>query len=130
MTVVADMFFHHYGRIIVVLSMLREEDMGNYSGDELALLCKLQPFIEYSLNVVYLTQRQQERTSTTEKDGLAERELDVIELLLSGASNKAIAVDLCPGLATVKTHLHHIYQKVSVQSRSELVANVLLNLQG
>lgn len=126
---VADMFFRHDGRIIAVLSMLREEAMGNYNGEELVLLRKLQPFLEYSLNAVYLPQRQQERSSITDKYGLTERELDVIELLLSGASNKEIAVDLGLGLATVKTHLHHIFQKVSVQSRSELIAKVLLDLQ-
>ncbi|WP_296062658.1 LuxR C-terminal-related transcriptional regulator [uncultured Amphritea sp.] len=126
---VADMFFRNNGRIIAALSMLREEEMGNYTADELKLLCKLQPFLEYSLNAVYLPHRNAERSSITDKYALTERELDVLELLLSGSSNKEIAGDLGLGLATVKTHLHHIFQKVSVQSRSELVARVLLDLQ-
>ncbi|WP_290703979.1 LuxR C-terminal-related transcriptional regulator [Amphritea sp.] len=126
---VADMFFRHEGQIIAVLSMLREERLGNYSEEELQLLRKLQPFLEYSLKSVYLPKRHKERLSIYEKYGLTERELDVIELLLSGTSNKEIAVELSLGLATVKTHLHHIFQKTSVQSRSELVAKVLLDLQ-
>ncbi|WP_299199664.1 LuxR C-terminal-related transcriptional regulator [uncultured Amphritea sp.] len=126
---VADIFFRSEERIIAVLSMLREERLGNYSDDELQLLRKLQPFLEYSLNAVYLPHRNAERSSITDKYALTERELDVLELLLSGSSNKEIAVDLGLGLATVKTHLHHIFQKVSVQSRSELIASVLLDLQ-
>lgn len=126
---VADMFFRYEGQIVAVLSMLREEGQGNYSRDELKLLCKLQPFLEYSLNAVYLPQRKEERTSIIEKYSLTERELDVLELLLNGSSNKDIAVELGLGLATVKTHLHHIFQKISVFSRSELIAKVLQDLK-
>ncbi|WP_417224263.1 response regulator transcription factor [Amphritea sp.] len=126
---VADMFFRHEGRIIAVLTMLREAGLGNYSTHELRLLRSLQPFLEYSLNAVYLPHRNNERQSITDHYALTERELDVLELLLSGSSNKEIALALGLGLATIKTHLHNIFQKVSVQSRSELIAKVLPLLQ-
>ncbi|GGK60242.1 helix-turn-helix transcriptional regulator [Amphritea balenae] len=126
---VADMFFRHQGQIIAVLTMLRKEELGDFSTTELTLLNNLQPFLEYSLQSVYLPQRGQERQSVSDKYGLTEREIDVVELLLSGVTNKEIAIELSLGLATVKTHLHHIFQKTEVQSRSELVAKVLRDLQ-
>ncbi len=126
---VTDMFFRQEGEIIAVLTMLREESLGNFSQQELALLNRLQPFFEYSLKSVWLPRRNSQRNSVSQKYGLTEREVDVIELLLSGATNKEIAAELSLGLATVKTHLHHIFQKTEVQSRSELVAKVLLDLQ-
>lgn len=125
---VTDMFFRQEGRIIAVISMLREEALGKFLPDELMLLKKVQPFLEYSLNAVYMPQRNQERQSISEKYSLTERELDVLELLLSGTSNKQIAIELNLGLATIKTHLHHIFQKTNVQTRSELVSTVLLDL--
>lgn len=126
---VADMFFRNEGRIVAVLSLLREESLGNFTQPELELLKKVQPFMEYSLNTVYLPQRDKERETITQRYQLTDRELDVLELLISGANNKQIAKELNIGLATIKTHLHHIFQKMSVSTRSELVSKVVLELQ-
>ncbi len=125
---VADMFFRQDGQIVAVLSMLRQESLGPFTHDELELLKKLQPFMEFSLNAVYLPKRNEERQQISSKYQLTTRELDTLELVISGASNKAIASHLSLGLATVKTHLHHIFQKTEVSSRSELVAKMLKEL--
>jgi DNA-binding NarL/FixJ family response regulator len=53
---------------------------------------------------------------------LSERELEVLRLLPSGSSNKTIAVQLDVSENTVKTHLSHIFSKLSVQSRAEAVS--------
>jgi DNA-binding NarL/FixJ family response regulator len=55
-------------------------------------------------------------------EGLSERELEVLRLLPSGSSNKAIAVQLGLSENTVKTHLSHIFAKLGVQSRAEAVS--------
>ncbi|KEA65248.1 Monoamine regulon transcriptional regulator [Marinobacterium lacunae] len=125
---VADMFFRREGRIIAGLSMMREESLGNFRADELALLRKVQPFLEYALNAVYLPRREREREGIADKYGLTERELDVLELVLRGSGNKEIAAQLTLGEATVKTHLIRIFRKTDVKKRSELVAKVLLDL--
>ena len=125
---VADMFFRRNGRIIAGLSVMRKESMGNFQAEELALLHKVQPFIEFSLNAIYLPRREQERESIGQKYDLTERELEVLECVLRGSGNKEIAVHLSLGLATIKTHLHHIFRKADVRTRSELVAKVMLDL--
>ena len=53
---------------------------------------------------------------------LSERELQVLHLLASGKTNREIASDLTLGLSTIKTHLHHIYQKLEVNSRTLAIA--------
>ena len=58
-------------------------------------------------------------------EDLSERELQVLHLLVSGASNKAIAAQLDLSENTIKTHLSHIFAKLNVQSRAEAVAVAL-----
>ncbi len=53
---------------------------------------------------------------------LSERELEVLRLIASGASNREIARQLFVSLATVKTHINHIYRKLEVRSRTQAVA--------
>jgi DNA-binding NarL/FixJ family response regulator len=58
-------------------------------------------------------------------EGLSEREMDVLRLLPSGGSNKAIAAQLGLSENTVKSHISHIFAKLGVQSRAEAVSAAL-----
>jgi DNA-binding NarL/FixJ family response regulator len=53
---------------------------------------------------------------------LTDRELDVLRLLGTGASNREIAKTLFVTEATVKTHLVHIFEKLGADSRARAVA--------
>ena len=53
---------------------------------------------------------------------LSARELEVLHLVASGATNNAIATRLHISDATVKSHLVHIYTKLGVSSRTAAVA--------
>ena len=50
---------------------------------------------------------------------LTDREREILACAAAGRSNKEIADQLCVSLDTVKTHLHHIYQKLKVSGRVE-----------
>ena len=52
---------------------------------------------------------------------LTEREQEILACVAAGKGNKAIAERMCVSLDTVKTHLHHTYQKLGVTSRIEAV---------
>ncbi|MFN2138043.1 MAG: response regulator [Candidatus Promineifilaceae bacterium] len=56
------------------------------------------------------------------ENALTERELDVLELIVDGGSNKEIAAELQITIHTVKNHVQHIFRKLDVYSRHEAAA--------
>lgn len=52
---------------------------------------------------------------------LSKRELQLLQVLSSGASNDAIAGQMCISSHTVKTHLHNIFHKINVDNRLQAV---------
>jgi DNA-binding CsgD family transcriptional regulator len=53
---------------------------------------------------------------------LTRREREVAQLACEGRSNKEIAQNACLSLQTVKKHLHSVFRKLEVPSRSRLAA--------
>jgi len=62
---------------------------------------------------------------TPASEPLTGRELQVVELVARGASNREIARDLRISEATVKTHLLHIFEKLEVGDRTSAVTTAL-----
>ena len=58
----------------------------------------------------------------TPRTSLTPRELEVLQLVAAGASNRQIGQDLMLSEATEKSHLVHIYDKLGVRSRTSAVA--------
>jgi two-component system, NarL family, response regulator LiaR len=65
---------------------------------------------DFSLNQVSL-----------EEMGLSLREMEVLQLLSKGHSNKSIAEQLFVSLNTVKTHCSKIFEKMEVHSRMQAI---------
>jgi DNA-binding NarL/FixJ family response regulator len=57
--------------------------------------------------------------AATQVEQLTDREKEVLELVMHGMGNKAIADRLGVTVAAVKWHLQHIYEKLHVHSRTE-----------
>jgi DNA-binding NarL/FixJ family response regulator len=62
---------------------------------------------------------------TTPADSLTRRELEVLEVMVSGASNQAIAERLFISRDTVRNHVASILQKLDAHSKLEAVAVAL-----
>lgn len=62
------------------------------------------------------------RPSNGEPDDLSPRELEILELVARGTTNREAAKRLFISEATVKTHLLHIYAKLGVNDRAAAVA--------
>ncbi len=60
-------------------------------------------------------------------DPLTDREQEVLQLILSGKSNREIGRDLFISENTVKTHARNIFSKYDVGSRAELISTLLKN---
>ena len=50
---------------------------------------------------------------------LTQREREVLRLLVDGSTNRAIAEQLYVSVETVKSHMHHIMQKLGVKDRTQ-----------
>jgi len=56
---------------------------------------------------------------------LTRREKEVLSLIVEGKSYKMIAAELAIGFETVRTHIKNIYDKLHVQSLTEMVAKAI-----
>ena len=68
-------------------------------------------------------------TNQSLPEPLSERELEVLQLIDSGASNQEIANHLVIGMSTVKKHINHVFGKLGVDSRTQAIVRArALNL--
>jgi NarL family two-component system response regulator LiaR len=72
-----------------------------------------------------LLQRRQVAQSESNPDGLTERELAVLRLIALGQSNQEIADKLVVSVATVRTHVNHIFAKLGLETRSQAMLYAL-----
>lgn len=63
--------------------------------------------------------------SQSREYGLSGREMEILQLLAEGKSNKDIGKELWISEQTVKTHVSHIFEKMGTKDRTETVAKAL-----
>jgi diguanylate cyclase (GGDEF)-like protein/PAS domain S-box-containing protein len=63
-------------------------------------------------------------TRTKEMYSISSREMDVFKLIVNGLSNKEISNELFISEHTVKNHITHIFQKLTVNDRLQAMAKV------
>lgn len=65
--------------------------------------------------------RERARSERVEALELTPREMEILQLIAAGLSNRKIADKLALSIYTVKNHVHHILDKLQVQDRREAV---------
>jgi DNA-binding CsgD family transcriptional regulator len=120
-----EIFLRDRGRIIAGVSLLREIGQPDLNAHELEVLRGLYAFLEaaYASATRDLPARSG-REGVIHRRGLTAREVDVARLVAAGATNGEIARALCVSLATVKSHLNHVFAKLGVRSRAQVMLMV------
>lgn len=90
--------------------------------DRQQALQHLHRFLQHTISCHPYVREQARAVALRDRFGLTRREVEVVDLICSGASNAEIASDRGIGLATVKTHVVRVLDKVGVDSRCALVA--------
>ena len=81
--------------------------------------------IPTSSKTVAIQATEQEYTNMLEAYPLTERELEVLELIVEGFSNAAIAEKLYITVGTVKTHVRNILNKLCADDRTQAAVRAL-----
>ncbi|ARS52417.1 LuxR C-terminal-related transcriptional regulator [Kushneria konosiri] len=109
-----------------------------YRRDSLALICKgiaklINDELWMSRNLMTRLirfYRRQQINAFRPANGLTHRELEILRLLGTGASNTEIANQLFVSEHTVKSHLYNIFRKLKVRNRIQAMNWVRQNLGG
>jgi DNA-binding NarL/FixJ family response regulator len=59
------------------------------------------------------------KTQRIQKHSLSRQEVNILSMIVEGATNEEIADKFCISKHTVKTHLYNIFKKINVRSRFE-----------
>lgn len=73
----------------------------------------------------FAQQAHRDRGPEGPRSGLTDREKEILQLVINGASNKEIASILCLSESTVKNHLHNILKKLHLHNRVQAAAFAL-----
>ena len=117
-------------RIICEINLFRDEESGDFDERDMFILnifknhlenivCRL---IDYDKNSSPFGNGIKKAVSKYE---LTTREAQVLELICSGESNQNIADILSISVSTVKKHIYNLFDKISVQSRGQLISVII-----
>lgn len=119
----AEIFFRkRNGEPVFGMSLIKQQHDGQFNAFDHKILNSF-----YGLSEKYLHHHIDilDREYLSQSYQLTKKEIIVVEELLKGMNNHLIAENLSCSLATVKTHIQHIYQKINVANRQELMCKFL-----
>lgn len=122
---VMEIWMRAQDRLVAGFSLLRMAPGQPFSEDEVERVRAVQPLLELALVSKGLGERTLKLPFAPDVQ-LTQREQQIARLVSDGLSNKEIGKQLALAQPTVKTHLLHIFRKLGVSSRTELVATLFL----
>ena len=124
---IIEMFFHVDGKLVAGAALFTSNQQAELNGNDLKKLHHLHRFIQFSLEQSASNPTQTNFDSFANEFQLTAKERSVVQLVVEGLPNKSIAQNLCCSVATVKTHLQHIFSKLAVNSKAEVTNLILKN---
>lgn len=120
-----DLLFRKHDRVRAGVSVMWADDDEPPSERRYALAETLQDYIQFTIDDHLSEGSADPLDRAIRVLHLTRREGEVSKLLCYGRTNADIAGCLGISLATVKTHLIHVFEKAGVENRSALVARVM-----
>ena len=121
----AEMVFANDGDNIGGISLLWTRPMDDSSRREHDSLQSLRRYIQLSFHQALQGTPIGWRKTLVNVYRLTRREVQIVELVCAGHTNAKLAQLLDLSLATVKTHLLHVFEKLGVSNRAALVQRAL-----
>ena len=112
----------------------RSKNRGNFDKDDLKILDLIAPHfrnamrnISFAKHVPPTLDFEDIKRRFSDDYGLTKREQDIALSVLEGNTDKAIIAKKHISMATLRTHLRHIFDKVDVKSRAELCSKAIFD---
>jgi DNA-binding CsgD family transcriptional regulator len=120
----AEMIFSYRGKAVAGLSIVWTQRRCEHR-PTVELGGALQNYIEFNLGTVWPDVGAACGEPGSAEGAFTSREKEVLDVVCRGFTNEQIAWHLNISVATVKTHLIHIFKKTGVETRGELISRVL-----
>jgi DNA-binding CsgD family transcriptional regulator len=137
----ASLLFWDADRLVSEIEIRRKAQQGDFTVREIALLQRLHPHLETTLQRLSAVERRACSAGAVQPDDVAKHdaihalsgeltvaERELVQFVRIGFSNKEIAARLDKSVRTVKTQLTSVYKKCGVRSRSRLLAMMMPRL--
>jgi len=111
-------------RSYVGISLIRSDNEQVFNTQEIQIIKSCYDLAQYNTKQPLNTDAKFELSEEITQL-LTRSERQVLNLILTSKKNQEIADALFVSLATVKTHIHHIFQKTMVKSKRELILKAL-----
>ncbi|MCB0009391.1 MAG: response regulator transcription factor, partial [Anaerolineales bacterium] len=112
-------FLTHGRRLVPLLALLQH--METVTSEAEAFVNELLGLLGFTGSISELFSSDELQSMITAAS-ITQRELEVLQLVRDGYSNRQIGLKLCIAPGTVKTHLAHIYGKLEVNNRVQAVS--------
>lgn len=117
-------FFPYNGKIVGNISLFNTKEEGDFMDRDVEVLNILCPHIALKLGRLLVTDSReqvvQRRADVLGRFGLTAREREIVRCVLSNTNDAEVAEYLSISPKTLKRHLHNIYTKTGVESRTQL----------
>lgn len=113
---------HFYGSI----TMFRTKEMGDFTQGELDLLSLLNTHLASHMQMLYPNGVKESDFHEADEEllgkyHLTNREMEIVRQVECGLTNQEIGAKLCITEVTVKKHMSHIFRKMQVKNRNQLI---------
>lgn len=117
-----DLHFRYKGKLIAGLTLFFDQRIALDNQQQLAQFQAIHQFIEASINKLPCFREHGRFQAFSAYYKLTKQETKVLQLVIQGLNNQAIAKTLFCSLATVKTHLQNMFNKLELNSKTQVIS--------